>query len=161
MRNKQKSFILRKKLFIAYFLHYKISPNNVSENTIKGLWLTYRKPQLLYFISSKRVVSLLWSSVFICKDTYLIINNNVWYVNYDKIFKNNIFIDMFWGKNTKIHGIAKTNPLLYRSIHSEAKQLLKRTNLKKTRWIIMYVVGRILGSIFKISTFAMHNSYYF
>jgi len=38
---------------------------------------------------------------------------------------------MFWGKNTKIHGIAKTNPLLYRSIHSEAKQLLKRTNLKK------------------------------
>lgn len=59
MRNKQKSFILRKKLFIAYFLHYKISPNNVSENTIKGLWLTYRKPQLLYFISSKWVVSLL------------------------------------------------------------------------------------------------------
>lgn len=68
---------------------------------------------------------------------------------------------MFWGKNTKIHGIAKTNPLLYRSIHSEAKQLLKWTNLKKIRWIIMYVVGRILGSIFKISTFAMHNSYYF
>ena len=32
---------------------------------------------------------------------------------------------------------------------------------KKIRWIIMYVVGRILGSIFKISTFAMHNSYYF
>lgn len=68
---------------------------------------------------------------------------------------------MFWGKNTKIHGIAKTNPLLYRSIHSEAQQQLKRTNLKKIRWIIMYVVGRILGSIFKISTFAMHNSYYF
>lgn len=68
---------------------------------------------------------------------------------------------MFWGKNTKIHGTAKTNPLLYRSIHSETKQLLKRTNLKKIRWIIMYVVGRILGSIFKISTFAMHNSYYF
>ena len=55
---------------------------------------------------------------------------------------------MFWGKNTKIYGIAKTNPLLYRSIHSEAKQLLKWTNLKKIRWIIMYVVGRILGSIF-------------
>lgn len=68
---------------------------------------------------------------------------------------------MFWGKNTKIYGISKTNPLLYRSIHSEAKQLLERTNLKKIRWIIMYVVGRILGSIFKISTFAMHNSYYF
>ena len=68
---------------------------------------------------------------------------------------------MFWGKNTKKHGIAKTNPLLYKSIHSEAKQLLKRTILNKLRWIIMYVVGRILGSIFKISTFAMHNSYYF
>lgn len=68
---------------------------------------------------------------------------------------------MFWGKNTKIHGIPKTNPLLYRSIHSEAKQLLKRTILNKLRWIIMYVIGRILGSIFKISTFAVHNSYYF
>ena len=68
---------------------------------------------------------------------------------------------MFWGKNTKIYGIAKTNPLLYRSIHSEAKQLLKRTILNKLRWIIMYVIGRILGSIFKISTFAVHNSYYF
>ena len=68
---------------------------------------------------------------------------------------------MFWGKNTKIHGIAKTNPLLYRSIHSEAKQLLKTDKFEKIRWIIMYVVGRILGSIFKISTFAMHNSYYF
>ena len=64
MRNKQKSFILLKKLFIAYFLHYKIPSNNVSENTIKGLWLTYRKPQLLYFISSKWVVSLLSDYLF-------------------------------------------------------------------------------------------------
>lgn len=68
---------------------------------------------------------------------------------------------MFWGKNTKIHGIAKTNPLLYRSIHSERKYLLKRLYLSKFRWIIMDVVGRILISIFKISTFAVHNSYYF
>lgn len=68
---------------------------------------------------------------------------------------------MFWGKNTKNYGITKTNPLLYKSIHSEGKQLLKRTNLNKLRWIIMYVAGRILSSIFKISTFAMHNSYYF
>ena len=59
MCNKQKSFILLKKLFIAYYLHNKISLNNVSENTIKGLWSTYRKPQLLYFISSKWVVSIL------------------------------------------------------------------------------------------------------
>ena len=49
MCNKQKSFILLKKLFIAYFLHYKIPSNNVSENTIKGLWLTCRKPQTLVF----------------------------------------------------------------------------------------------------------------
>ena len=162
MCNKQKSFILLKKLFIAYFLHYKISPNNVSENTIKGLWLTCRKPQLLYFISSKWAVSLLSDHLFsFAKLHILIINNNARYVNYDKILRNNIFFDMFLGKNTKIYGIAKTNPLLYRSIHSEAKQLLKRTNLKKIRWIIMYVVGRILGSIFKISTFAVHNSYYF
>ena len=162
MCNKQKSFILLKKLFIAYFLHYKIPSNNVSEYTIKGLWSTYRKPRLLYFILSKWAVSLLSDHLFsFAKLHILIINNNERYVNYDKIFMNNIFIDMFWGKNTKIHGIAKTNPLLYRSIHSEAKQLLKRTNLKKIRWIIMYVVGWILGSIFKISTFAMHNSYYF
>ena len=55
---------------------------------------------------------------------------------------------MFWGKNTKIHGIAKTNPLLYRSIHSEAKQLLKRANLKKnTGKLRLGLLGKISYSM--------------
>ena len=72
------------------------------------------------------------------------------------------YLSIYFG--AKIHKfmvLLKTNPLLYRFIHSEEKQLQKRTILNKLRWIIMYVIGRILSSIFKISTFAMHNSYYF
>ena len=41
------------------------------------------------------------------------------------------------------------------------KTTAKTEKFEKIRWIIMYVIGRILSSIFKISTFAMHNSYYF
>lgn len=41
------------------------------------------------------------------------------------------------------------------------KTTAKTDKFEKIRWIIMDVVGRILISIFKISTFAVHNSYYF
>lgn len=46
-------------------------------------------------------------------------------------------------------------------LSTQRKTTAKTDKFEKIRWIIMYVVGRILGSIFKISTFAMHNSYYF
>ena len=69
---------------------------------------------------------------------------------------------MFLGKNTLIYGITKDKSTTLQIYPLRGKTTAKTDKFeKKIRWIIMYVVGRILGSIFKISTFAMHNSYYF
>ena len=69
---------------------------NACTSNAVGLLPSLRK---LLTDSTERATSkchfIIVTHVFICKDTYLIINNNEWYVNYDKIFKNNIFIDMF------------------------------------------------------------------